>query len=241
MVNTGSNQTEIILVKDALKVLKSETRDVTLTVITGPTGKGKSYLMICLMTYSNGIKSNTANPKGFWIWIGIYPNDPSRCLILLDIEGFLDFEKEISTLDLKLFSFALFSSSMFIYNTPGLSGSSDMNYLNLLKIIVNQITKDFMESELRTCNPHFVLSIHDHSCAPEKCNKDINNSIHNPEKRRKDIEKKLKNNFMESIGILFPSRDFFIFPNHANDVNIVLYAEKFVNLVFKKMKNKFSN
>ena len=58
-----------------------------------------------------------AKTKGIWIWIGNFPDDPKRALVLLDTEGFGDQAKGSPDHDSKLCVLVMMLSSVFIYNS----------------------------------------------------------------------------------------------------------------------------
>lgn len=53
------------------------------------------------------------------MWIGDFPGDPSKALLLLDTEGLHDPQKEDAKEDVTIFTLAVFLSDIFVYNSMG--------------------------------------------------------------------------------------------------------------------------
>jgi ribosome biogenesis GTPase A len=113
----GSTGTELTINDDALKKIQQEKRSITVVSIMGTPQTGKSYLLKCLMgkALEQGPVTE-AKTKGIWFWMGDFPGQPERCLILLNMTGLSDAQKGDATCDLNLFVLALLASSIFIYN-----------------------------------------------------------------------------------------------------------------------------
>ena len=89
-ITTGAGS-ELVLNKDIIPLLESETRPVTVICVVGPYRTGKSYLLNRIMNKKRGFPLGAnveAETKGIWLWMGDFFGDPTRALILLDTEGF---------------------------------------------------------------------------------------------------------------------------------------------------------
>ena len=72
---------EFRLLPEALEALKSETRPVTVVTIAGHYRTGKSYLLSRLLGKSDVFSlgnTSDAETKGFWMWKGDFPGNPSK-------------------------------------------------------------------------------------------------------------------------------------------------------------------
>ncbi len=85
-----------------------------------------------------------------------------RCLVLIDVEGLLDGEKNNRDHDLKLFALALLNCSIFIFNKIGVMHANSLDSLHL----ASQIASEFMTSSDEKENisshfPHLVWTLRD--------------------------------------------------------------------------------
>jgi hypothetical protein len=235
LINSGKSGSQLHLIEEALQLISSETRHVTVVTIVGPYRSGKSYLLNRLMGRSDGFPLGStvqAKTKGFWLWMGDFPTDKNRCLILLDVEGLGDVRKGNATHDLRLFTMALLLSSMFIYNTRGNIDSSALDGLHL----ATKISEQMMTSESRKEQedfarhfPHFVWAVRDHQlnlilgdtekevtpneylehCLESKTNEN------EEEEEEEDIQS--YNKLRQTIREFFPDRDCLTFPQPVLD------------------------
>ena len=239
LINTGLSGDEFNLNIDVLRMIETETRPITAIAIVGPTRSGKSYLMNRLMGRSDGFSLGStvcAKTKGFWFWKGDFPTDPKRCLLLLDVEGLGDPKKfNHGTHDLKLFTQAILSCTMLIYNTMGIIDASALDCLHLATKIVDDMMEKGAQSENANFGvnfPHFVWAIRDQFLelknekdrilTPDELLEDCLNPIEFPsnvtEERKASIE---EYNFVRNaVREFFPKRNCFIFPRPAADENI---------------------
>jgi Guanylate-binding protein, N-terminal domain len=164
--STGASGSELIISEDALQRIRSETRPVTVVSIIGPYRTGKSYLLNRLMGKANGFElgpTMEAKTKGIWMWIGDFPEQPRRCLVLLDVEGLSDALKSDATHDLNLFVLALLASSIFIYNTKGTIDANALDGLHLATMISEELLSNAdEEGSFAQLFPDFVWAIRDH-------------------------------------------------------------------------------
>jgi len=231
LIGTGESGTVLNLNKEALERISSETRHVTVVSVIGPYRNGKSYLLNRLMGNPNGFALGAdveAKTKGFWLWLGDFPNDPSRCLILLDIEGLGDVKKGNLSHDLKMFTLALLLSSIFIYNTIGKIDASALDGLHLATKIVDELMSSDAKSERKEFArhfPHFIWAVRDHHLKLNLNGKEVTANdyledclqpiISPSDGHQSDNEK--YNKLREAIREFFPLRECITFPPPVKD------------------------
>jgi hypothetical protein len=235
LIDSGKRGSQLNLIEEALQLISSEKRHVTVVTIVGPYRSGKSYLLNRLMGKSDGFPLGStvqAKTKGFWVWMGDFPTDKNRCLILLDVEGLADVRKGNATHDLKLFTLALLLSSMFIYNTKGNIDSSALDGLHL----ATQISEKLMSSEAKkeqkdfACHfPHFVWAVRDHHLKlilkdggkEVTPNEYLEHCLESKTEQTEDEEEEddfhSYNKLRQTIRDFFPGRDCLTFPQPVLD------------------------
>jgi hypothetical protein len=262
LIDSGKKGSQLNLIEEALQLISSEKRHVTVVTIVGPYRSGKSYLLNRLMGRSDGFPLGStvqAKTKGFWLWMGDFLTDKNRCLILLDVEGLADVWKGNVTHDLKLFTLALLLSSMFIYNTKGNTDSSALDGLHLAtKISDNLMTSEAKKEQKNFARhfPHFVWAVRDHH---HKINfKDGGKEVtpnefleHCLESKTDENEKEDEDDFhsynklRQTIRDFFPKRDCLTFPQPVLDpekMELLDQVEDFeLNPKFKKAADEFVN
>ncbi len=128
-----------------------------------------------------------------------------RCLVLLDVEGLSCAKKQDDNYDLKLFTLAVLSSSVLIYNTKGTIEASALDTLHLAAKIGPEFMKDLPE-KVSDFFPILVWAIRDQfldlvvdgkSATPNEHMEDIL-------KNEKIICKEIKKNFQHRECFAFP-------------------------------------
>ncbi len=261
LIDSGKKGSQLYLMKEALKLISSEKRHVTVVTIVGPYRSGKSYLLNRLMGRSDGFPLGStvqAKTKGFWQWLGDFPSDKNRCLILLDVEGLADVRKGNATHDLKLFTMALLLSSMFIYNTKGNIDSSALDGLHL----ATKISEQLMSSEARKEQkdfarhfPHFIWAVRDHHLklilndggkevtSNEYLEHCLESKMDQPDDNDEEDDIQSYNKLRQTIRDFFPDRDCLTFPQPVLDPEKMEHLEIVkdfeLNPKFKKAADEF--
>jgi hypothetical protein len=265
LIDSGKRGSQLNLIEEALQLISSEKRHVTVVTIVGPYRSGKSYLLNRLMGRSDGFPLGStvkAKTKGFWLWLGDFPTDKKRCLILLDVEGLADVSKGNATHDLKLFTMALLLSSMFIYNTMGKIDSMALDGLHLATKISEQLMPSSAKNEQKNFArhfPHFVWAVRDHHLklileeggnmvTPneylEHC---LESKTDENEEGEEEAEADIHsyNKLRQTIRDFFPERDCLTFPQPVLDpekMELLDQVEDFeLNPKFKKAADEFVN
>jgi hypothetical protein len=266
LIDSGKKGSQLHLNEEALQLISLEKRHVTVVTIVGPYRSGKSYLLNRLMGRSDGFPLGStvqAKTKGFWLWMGDFPSDKNRCLILLDVEGLADVRKGNATHDLKLFTMALLLSSMFIYNTKGNIDSSALNGLHLATKISDQLMSSEAKNEQKNFArhfPHFIWAVRDHhlklilkdggkAVTPneylEHCLESKTDKNEEEEEKEAKADIQSYNKLRQTIRDFFPERDCLTFPQPVLDpekMELLDQVEDFeLNPKFKKAADEFVN
>ena len=226
LITTGASGSELIMVEDAVQRIKAETRPVTVVSIIGPYRTGKSYLLNRLMGKANGFDlgpTMEAKTKGIWMWIGDFPGQPKRSLVLLDVEGLSDAAKGDASHDLNLFVFALLASSVFIYNTKGTIDANALDGLHLATRISDELLSNSdEENSFAQMFPHFIWAIRDHHLLLEVDGKQVtaNQYLEHCLKPKKGngIRVITYNGLRDAIRNYFPTRNCIVFPPPTADM-----------------------
>ncbi len=120
-------------------------KPIAVVSVAGLYRTGKSYLLNrILLNRNNGFGVGpTINPctKGLWCWgvplKGLSPEGEKVNVLIIDSEGIGALDEDQNH-DIKIFTLAILSSSIFIYNSVG---SIDENALQNLSMVVN-LTKN---------------------------------------------------------------------------------------------------
>ena len=226
-VSTGPSGSELIILQDAIKKIQSELRPVTVVSIIGPYRTGKSYLLNRLMGKANGFElgpTMEAKTKGIWLWVGDFPGQPKRSLVLLDVEGLSDAKKGDASHDLNLFVFALLASSVFIYNTKGTIDANALDGLHLATRIGDELLSNGEEEQtFAQYFPDFIWAIRDHHLKleidgrPVTANEYLDNCL-KPKKGGFGAKTTAYNALRGAIRNFFPNRDCFVFPAPTHDM-----------------------
>ena len=90
---TGDDGTSLLVDPRAKEALGKIEKPVVVVSVVGMYRTGKSFLLNRLMNRTDGFPLGAtveAKTKGIWIWVGDFPGDPDRALVLLDTEGLHD-------------------------------------------------------------------------------------------------------------------------------------------------------
>jgi hypothetical protein len=125
--------------------LRKIPKPIAVVSVAGLYRTGKSYLLnrILLNRNSGFGVGPTINPctKGLWCWgtplKGLSPEGEKVNVLIIDTEGIGALDEDQNH-DIKIFTLAILSSSIFIYNSVG---SIDENALQNLSMVVN-LTKN---------------------------------------------------------------------------------------------------
>ena len=199
-----------------------------------------------------------AQTKGFWIWSGDFPGNKAYAMILIDVEGLGDPEEGDRSYDSKLFTLALLSSSLFIYNIMGTISADSLHELSLATKVVDEIIEKTTTGEITFTGkqfPHLVLTIRD-QCLELKAdgkqltpNEYLDHCLKEkivPSKCSIEERKKMddNNNVRKAICSCFPRerRNCHVFPKPADDEqmkNLEKLQESELKPKFKEATEKF--
>ena len=125
---TGAKRDKLIVIDEAIQLLKSINKPVGVLSIAGPCRSGKSYVLSRLLGKSNAFDlGHTMDAKTFGIWMGTSVLEcDSYVIVLLDTEG-IDACTASGQEDTRIFVLTLLLSSYFIYNSKGVVNKSDLD------------------------------------------------------------------------------------------------------------------
>ena len=140
-----------------------------------------------------------------------FKNTFFRCLVLLDVEGLSCAKKQDDCYDLKLFTLALLSSSVLIYNTKGTIEASSLDTLHLASKIGAEFMKDSSDKNISEFFPILVWAIRDHFLTLV-----VNGKSASPKEHMEDIlnnEKKGAATFVRTMFVrkIFKLYNFFVY------------------------------
>ena len=133
---TGEDGVSLAVDEEAKTILASIERPMVVVSVVGMYRTGKSFLLNMLMNKTDGFPLGStveAKTKGIWMWVGDFPGDSSRALLLLDTEGLHDPEKGSKSHDAQIFTLSVLMSSILIYNSKGAIDSSSSGKPSLKK------------------------------------------------------------------------------------------------------------
>ena len=113
--------------REALKLLESIKKPVSVLTICGPARGGKSYILSKILGHPGAFKvAHTMDTQTFGVWIGTHYLDfGDYAMILLDTEG-TDAVEAKSDDDLCILLLATLLSSCFIYNSKNVPNKHDL-------------------------------------------------------------------------------------------------------------------
>lgn len=128
LLYTGVTSDKLVVIPEAIQLLKSIKKQVGILSITGPYRSGKSYILSRLLGESNAFKlGHTMDAKTVGIWMGTSALEcDDHVIILLDTEG-IDAVSGSDMEDTRIFVLTLLLSSFFIYNSIGVVNKSDLD------------------------------------------------------------------------------------------------------------------
>jgi len=237
-ISTGELGHNFELSDEALKILDTETRPVTVICIVGPYRTGKSYLLNRLMGKNNGFPLGPtlqAKTKGIWMWVGDYFGDPSRAMILLDTEGLDDPEKGDASHDMNMFAISLLLSSVFIFNTKGTIDAKSLDGLHYASEISSFISADSKNQKLNEGQnlsqhfPSFIWAIRDHHLRLEIDGEDVTPKeyLEFCLKNKKGVSRAVSdyNCLRDALRAFFKERTCFVFPPPVSDQEKMNFLE----------------
>lgn len=166
-----------------------------------------------------------SHTKGFWLCSMDHPNDPDKCLLLLDTEGLGDVERGSSTHDTKLFSLAILLSSVLVYNGMGTIDGDAVKQLHFVSELTDHIRmqadKDEEGFEFSQVFPSFIWVVRDFTLELEingkSCTEDEYLEHALKIKPGNSKETKKFNDIKETLRQFFPKRRCFTFCKPVDD------------------------
>jgi len=222
-ITTGVDGTSLGVNQVARDILASIKKPLVVVSVVGMYRTGKSFLLNCLMGKTDGFPLGStveAKTKGIWMWVGDFPNDSSKAMVLLDTEGLHDPEKGSRTHDAEIFTLAVLLSSILIYNSKGAIDSNSLDGLHLATELTNHISMKAQGEEtgddFAKFFPMLIWAVRDHHLeltVDEKeitANEYLEKCLSLKRGRGKDVTD--YNALRETIRAFFKTRNCFLFP-----------------------------
>jgi len=223
-VLTGEDGTGLVIDPQAKAALSKIDKPLVVVSVVGMYRTGKSFLLNRLMNRTDGFPLGStieAKTKGIWMWVGDFPSDPSKALVLLDTEGLHDPEKSSKTHDARIFTLSVLLSSILVYNTKGAIDASSLEGLQLATELTSHISmkagdEEEMGEDFAKFFPVLVWAVRDHHLKLSVDGKEIssNDYLENclTMKKARKKEDHDTNFLRETIRDFFKERQCFVFP-----------------------------
>jgi len=222
-ITTGADGTSLAVNEKAKEILSKIKKPMVIVSVVGMYRTGKSFLLNCLMGKTDGFPLGAtveAKTKGIWMWVGDFPNDPSKAMVLLDTEGLHDPEKGSRTHDAEIFTLAVLLSSILIYNSKGAIDSTSLDGLHLATELTNHISMKAQGEEngddFAKFFPMLIWAVRDHHLELTVDDKDITANEYLEKclalKRGRGKDVTDYNALRETIRAFFKNRNCFLFP-----------------------------
>jgi len=226
-ITTGEDGTSLSVNPKAKEILTQIKKPLVVISVVGLYRTGKSFLLNCLMNKTNGFPLGStveAKTKGIWMWVGDFPNDARKAMVLLDTEGLHDPEKGSKSHDTELFTLAVLLSSVMIYNSKGAIDANSLEVLQVATELTSNISmkadkgknEEEFGDEFSKFFPMLIWAIRDHHLEMKHdgiditANEYLESCLALKRGRTKDIIS--SNGLKETIRAFFKRRHCFIFP-----------------------------